>query len=299
MLKIPDSWSDKYQYDLFKELGNKFYDKWESELEEQDKGAVVSQIKEFEKDARLILDKTIPTGILSGYYELDQKIEGFDPGELIVISGATGTGKTLFALNMIMNSFLDGMYPVLIFTLEMTKPQITSRIIQILESDNKLKLKDLPIFFYSSKNEPTIPRMSKAIIEMKEKYGIALVMIDHLHYFSRSIQNQIAELGILTREIKRIAVNEKLPILLLAQPKKKYTSSEPELDDIKGASDITQDADTVIQLQRDVMNAIKNNLLNVYITKNRNKGHIGMTEMVIEPKTWRLRSEEKKYFNND
>lgn len=288
MNKVPRSWSERYRYEVYQELAKDFANRWQEELEEIDDD-FISHISEFHNEAKEILDNASPKGILSGYSDLDTKIKGFDKGELIVISGSTGAGKTLFALNYILNSFKKSFNPVLIFTLEMTKPQITARIMQILEQDGNIyKLEDLPIYFYSSKQEPRIKIMQKTINEMKEKVGLAWIMIDHLHYFSRSIQNQVAELGILTRDIKRIAINENIPIMLLAQPKKKYTSSEPELDDIKGASDITQDADTVIQLSREVMDPDKNDLLEVYITKNRNKGSLGHITMKIMPKTWRL-----------
>jgi len=290
MPKLFANWTEEKRYEAFQELGKEFAEQWEKELEEKDEGATITHISKYETEAVNILNNDKPTGIMTGYYYLDDKIKGFDDGELIVVSGSTGTGKTLFALNCILNSMSKNMNPCLIFTLEMTKPQITARIIQILKADSdKLKIEDLPIFYYASKNEPTIKRINKAVQEMKEKHGIAWVMIDHLHYFSRSIQNQVAELGVLTRDIKRMAVNEKLPVILLAQPKKKSGNDEPELDDIKGASDITQDADTVIQLSRDMMDEKKDHILNVYVTKNRNKGSLGKIEMEIKPKTFRLR----------
>jgi replicative DNA helicase len=289
MSKIPRSWSDKYRYEVYQDLANDYAVRFENEMEELSDDSLVTHIGEFKEDAKKILDNKEITGITTCYRDLDNKIKGFDKGELIIISGATGTGKTLFALNIIINSFKNSFNPILIFTLEMTKPQITARIMQILEEDgNEIELDDLPVFFYSSKREPNIKSMNKAVIEMKEKYGIAWIMIDHLHYFSRSIQNQVAELGILTRDIKRLAVNEKVPVLLLAQPRKKNNNDDPSLDDIKGASDITQDADTVIQLSREISDEEKSNLLEVYVNKNRNKGSLGHITMVIKPITWRL-----------
>jgi len=292
---IPRNWSDEYQLEIFREL----YAKLHRQLEEEDTSAHFIHIGDYEKEA----DEIIQYGgrvrnIGTGYRGLDSLLCGFDKGELIVVSGSTATGKTLFVLNCLINAYLNfsGKFTSLIFSLEMTNPQVTARIKQLLSADLVAEeMKNLPIFMYSSRTSPSISKMRHVMTECQKNHGLDLVIIDHLHYFSRVVDNQANEIGHLVREVKSLAMTFEVPIILVAHTRKRGVGEsidkEPSFDDLRDSSFIAQDADVVVMLKRDIMNPTLNSILNVFVAKNRNKGKVGTLVMNLEDYTYRLREE--------
>lgn len=300
-MSIPKNWSEEYQYETFKALYAKFEQKWDEELNGED--VEIKHIGEFEKEAdEIIAHRGQVKNIATGYKELDGYLEGLDKGELIIVSGSTATGKTLFCLNMLIGAYIlaKQTFSTLVFTLEMTKPQITARIKSLLEdTDYKDELSAMPIYYYSSKKDPSIKTMRSAIEKCKKENGVDLILIDHLHYFSRNVENATTEIGILVREIKKIAVDYDIPILLVSHIRKKLKgeskANDPDIDDLKDSAAIGQDADMVIMLNRDKMDNEKSNQLTVLIEKNRNKGKVGGMQMFIKTPQFKLFEQEEYY----
>jgi len=288
---VPKSWSKDYKLELLREL----YGELEREFEESDSTlAEAKHISEFDKEADEIIKSSGEIkNIGTGYRNLDKLTGGFDKGELIIVSGATATGKTLFALNCLVNSYLHGSkHGTLIFSLEMTNPQVTARIKQMMAADMVgEETNTLPIYFYMSRKPPTLGVMRKTMDILKKEGKLGMVIIDHLHYFSRVVENQSNEIGHLVREIKSLAMEYDVPIVLIAHTRKRVAGESitkaPSLDDLRDSSFIAQDADMVIMLSRDILG--DRFRLNIQVGKNRNKGETGDIDMSIEEFTWRLR----------
>ena len=96
--------------------------------------------------------------------------------------------------------------------------------------------------------------------------------------------NQAAEIARVTREIKSMAIEFDIPIILLSHLRRKPAGAgdkAPQIDDLKDSSSIGQDADVVIMLKRDDIDEDKRNIMNVFVRKNRNKGRTGGLNMNI------------------
>ena len=81
--------------------------------------------------------------------------------------------------------------------------------------------------------------------------GCDMVIIDHLHFFSRSTDNQTNEISKITKEFKEAAVQYEIPLLLLCHIKQGDTTKRPTLESLKGSSSIAQDADIILTVWRD------------------------------------------------
>lgn len=215
-------------------------------------------------------------GIKTGYSDLDDIIGGFADEELVVVGGGTGRGKTQLVQCIMLNQVLENL-PILFITLEMSQIETTIRFMRMIKS--KLVgdiLQNLPIFFYAG-DIINLKVLDEAIKQGKEQ-GIKAVFIDHLHFFSRSIEGTAQEIGLITREIKLMARRYKIPVVLISHIRKLNTaSSMPELDDLKDSSAIAQDADMVIMVNRDANNADyhKQRTSIVRVLKNRRTGKLG------------------------
>ena len=223
----------------------------------------------------IIHGKTI-RGVITGYEFLDTMIEGFRPGDMIVLSGKAGTGKTLisqaFALNIAKKK-----QDVMFFSLEMLPSEIVQRFIALdsnvnmsrfanvvhnstlTDDDNHdinisiSRLENYPLYFYTGDDKLNFDLLSKVATTAVEKYNAQLVIIDHLHYFARGdAHTRTVEIGDLARQIKLLARRLNIPILLIAHLKKVGDFSvEPDIDDLRDSSFIGQDADVVMFVMRD------------------------------------------------
>lgn len=245
----------------------------------------IKPIKEYVPRAlKRLSNPELYDGVPTGYLDLDRIIGGLADEELIVIGGATGSGKTQFAQCIMVNQVLQNR-PILFFTLEMSQIETTIRFMRIVKkfnTDTEL-LKELPIFYYAG-DIVNLKVLEEAIKQGKEQ-GIKLVAIDHLHFFSTISENQAQEIGHITREIKLMARRYKIPIILVSHIRKLHTAtSMPDLDDLKDSSAIAQDADIVLMVRRDINSndPLEQKTLRLRIAKNRRTGKLGNTQYELD-----------------
>ena len=225
-------------------------------------------------------------GISTGYDRLDKITGGFEKEELIVVSGGTGQGKTAMVQCMILNMALNSV-PVLFFTLEMPPVDTTMRFMKMIKSkDAGDVLPDLPIYYYHGDNA-TLEILEEAIKQGVDK-GVKCVVIDHLHFFSMTNQNQASEIGNIAREIKLMARRYHVPIILIAHIRKVNGGGVPSLDDLKDSSGIAQDADMVIMIWRkvDAFEESEKRKLSVRVRKNRRMGVIAGVSFQMDNNTY-------------
>jgi replicative DNA helicase len=211
-------------------------------------------------------------GLSTGYPKLDALTMGLAPGELILIAGKTSRGKTTIAMNISNNVALKG-GRVLFVTLEMTHAEITQRSMFI----NNCRGADLTDAYHTvaantvfqEADELRWDSIDKLMQKAKEEMEVDLVVIDHLHYFTRELQNIAEDLGRITKEFKKNAIRHKVPVILISHVRKTGDDKEATMEDMRGSSYMAQDADIVLMVGRDPENPQSTM---VRIEKNRNRG---------------------------
>lgn len=211
-------------------------------------------------------------GLSSGYKKLDRLTLGMKAGELILLAGKTSRGKTTLALNIANNVALAGQ-TVLFVTLEMTHDEITQRSMFINGCTGDDLTEDYEAVasrtVFQATDELRWDSIDKLMEKAKLEMGVDLVIIDHLHYFTRELNNVAEDLGRITKEFKKNAIRHSVPVILISHVRKTMNDKEATMDDMRGSSYMAQDADIVLMVGR--LDEDPDNTL-VKIEKNRNRG---------------------------
>lgn len=207
-------------------------------------------------------------GLSSGYTKIDGLTKGLVGGEMIIVAGKTSRGKTTLALNIANNVALAGK-SVLFVTLEMTHEEITSRTMYINGGDTEDYYKASALIAFQKVDELDWKSIDKLIEKAKVDLDVSLVVIDHLHYFTRELANVAEDLGRITKEFKKNAIRHKVPIMLISHVRKTSRGEEATMDDLRGSSYMAQDADIVLMVGKIQE---RPDVTLVRIEKNRNRG---------------------------
>lgn len=233
-------------------------------------------------------------GYSTGYKQLDYYLRHVAEGDLIILTGNTGEGKSAFGVSLTKN-FLEQQLGCLWFSFELSGQELLERFSE--------KPTNMPIFhlprIISSKSADWI---EKKIVEGIKFHNTKVVFIDHLHYLTddATVRNKnLPEiLGDLCRRFKMIARKYRVIVFLLAhvrkvsQSTKKGVVNRPTLDDLAGSAAIGQEADTVLVIQRigkkrskkidiDEIAELSTDV-KVYIDKNRRLGRLGSITMMFD-----------------
>lgn len=211
-------------------------------------------------------------GITTGYWTLDRMTAGLCGGDLDVIAAPSSVGKTLLCVNMMSRQIILG-HKVAFITLEMTKRSILQRLYAIMGREYfDMVMADKPILV---QEQDRIPYQSvKYSVEQAKEWGAEVVYIDHLHYFSRSMENQAEGLGAITQEFKIVAKEYDIPIVLVSQLRK-TEGRRPTGDDLRGSALIKQDADIVLILDKDEEHMKQDGTTdNVRVTLDKNRDRL-------------------------
>ena len=257
-------------------------------------------------------------GIPSGFYKLDSLTNGFQNSELIIIAGRPSIGKTAFSLTLSMNAIKYSKMPILFFSLEMSKEQLIYRLLAMETNISQSQLKygklykldwiklskvlkilsKLPFFIDDKPNLNISSIQSKIKVLFSNQQKIGLIIIDYLQLIENSRlsnKNRAYQLSQITRSLKNLAREFKLPIIALSQLNRNVElrlNKKPILADLKESGSIEQDADLVILLSKHQNLSFKNlnNLVNPYqiiidvaIAKQRN-GPIGTIQLKFDQK---------------
>lgn len=205
-------------------------------------------------------------GLSTGIKKVDDMTQGFVPGELMIISGQTSHGKTQLSNNIMLNAAKNG-HKVMFVTMEMTKQETADRF-NMLTADEDIGEGKI---FLNMRADLAYTDVTKLVEKAKEK-GCDLVVIDHLHYFSRSVENATQEVSKIVKEFKGAAVQYELPIILICHVRKMAPKKHPTIEDLRDSSLIAQDADMVLIVWRDDSPTSKNpSEVEVTLWKNRNR----------------------------
>jgi len=238
-------------------------------------------------------------GLTSGYEQLDSLTTGFKPGEMVVVAGRPGMGKTSFALNMAVEMAKKGA-TILFFTIEMPASQLVRRIFSHeclinaknfttgrLEPDeyNRLwqqvdTLSALPFYIDESSYLTIADIRSKAKKIRVEAGRLDAVFIDYIQLMRDSSysDDRVREVEAISRNIKLFAKDLGIPVITLAQLSRKAEDRKdgiPMLSDLRDSGAIEQDADVVMFIHRDMSKeGREREIASILVRKNRN-GQMG------------------------
>ncbi|MBL7666068.1 MAG: replicative DNA helicase [Bacteriovoracaceae bacterium] len=229
-------------------------------------------LKSLENAAR---NKGEVSGLPTGFKEIDKRLLGLQPGQLVVLAARPAMGKTALALNFAVNAAKSSALPVAIFSLEMLSPELGMRILSseaaidatrlktknFLDSDLKniatavQELTNLPLFINDAA-DITLVDIRSQCRKIKIEQGLALVVIDYLqlmqsHTNSIQREQQISEIS---RGLKNLAKELECPVVALSQLNRAVESrvdKRPMVSDLRESGSIEQDADIVMLVYRD------------------------------------------------
>lgn len=211
-------------------------------------------------------------GTSCGYHDLDKKIAGLQPGHLVIIAGRPGMGKSALAMNIAQHISYDKLLPTLIFSMEMDKEEIVSRMASAWASVNireqfededwkgiqggleKISKSRMWIDSSSAINIGHVFAVSQKVKHMEQ--GLGLVVVDYLQLMGSNQENRVQQLAEITRGLKKLAGDLKVPVIGLSQLNRdveRRDNKRPRLSDLREAGTIEQDADVVMFIYRDVV----------------------------------------------
>jgi replicative DNA helicase len=260
---------------------------------------------------------TMLTGLPTGFADFDRISQGLNRGNLIIIAGRPGMGKTSLALNVGQHVAIREKRTVGIFSLEMSQQELALRIL-CSEADisfsrlraNRLTQKEWgrifqvvrglegsPFYIDDSPNPSLLEVASKAR-RLKAERGLALIVLDYLQLMQAGgrHENRNLEIAAISRGLKQLAKELEIPVIALSQlsrqPERRGSDHRPQLADLRESGSIEQDADMVAFIYRDeVYNPKEENrgLAELIIAKHRN-GETGTVELVFLGETTSFKS---------
>jgi len=236
---------------------------------------------------------------LSKYDLLDKVTWWFKPWELIILAARPAMGKTSFVLNLAENASTKLWKSVAIFSLEMGSEQLADRMISMLswipmrqiakwdlqDNDfikigNAMEKLGWANIYLDDKWWATVQEIKSKLRKIKmEKWWLDLVIIDYLQlmtWSNRFAWNRVQEISEISRWLKEIARELKVPVIALSQLSRAVESrpdKRPQLSDLRESWAIEQDADMVFMLYREEYydnETDRKHIANIFIRKNRN-----------------------------
>ena len=219
------------------------------------------------------------SGTSTGFPDLDRMTSGMHDGQLIIIAGRPAMGKTAFALNIALHVGSNQGLPVGVFSLEMSAEEVTGRLLsakgEIPQSELKTghlenwrgfydaaeSLEKAPIFIDDTAGISILNLRSRARQLMSRVGGkLGLIVVDYLQLMSgesggRNDANRAQEIAEISRGLKGLARELKVPVIALSQLKREVDTrpnKRPLMSDLRESGSIEQDADVIIFLYREV-----------------------------------------------
>lgn len=214
---------------------------------------------------------TMLTGVPTGFIDFDRISQGLNRGNLIIIAGRPGMGKTSFALNMAQHATIREKKTVGIFSLEMSQQELALRIL-CSEADisfgrlrsNRVSQKewtriiqtvrsigDAPLFIDDSPN-PSLLELASKSRRLKAERGLSVVIVDYLQLMQAGgkYENRNLEIAAISRGLKQLAKELEIPVIALSQlsrqPERRGSDHRPQLADLRESGCLA--GDTLVTL---------------------------------------------------
>jgi replicative DNA helicase len=238
------------------------------------------------------------TGVPSGFRDIDRLTSGFQPGNLVIVAARPSMGKSAFGLCAASNIAIRHQVPVALFTLEMSKSEVTQRLMcseakvesQRLRSGKLApddwprltaacdKLAKAPIYVDDTGSITMMEIRSKARRLKSKEPTLGLIVVDYLQLMTSgsSAENRVQEVSQISRNLKILARDLDVPILAMSQLSRAVEQrhdKRPILSDLRESGSIEQDADLVAFIYRDEYyneDSPDQGLAEVILAKHRN-----------------------------
>jgi len=255
-------------------------------------------------------------GVETGFFELDDMLNGLQKSEMLIVAARPSMGKTAFAMNIIEHVSADSLLPCAVFSLEMSKQQLAQRMLcsrgqidahklrkGMLQAHEYAHLANVvgelakaPIWVDDSAGLTPLDLRAKAR-RLKLQQDVKLIMIDYMQLMDNpgpeSRQQQISEIS---RGIKQVARELNVPVIALSQLNRASEGRDghrPRMSDLRESGSIEQDADVIMLLHREDYyrmsepDFVPDNIAEVIIAKQRN-GPTGTVKLTFMNKTTRF-----------
>lgn len=229
----------------------------------------------------------------TGFADLDAQLSGgLRSGNLVIVAGRPGMGKTSLATNIGLHAAQAGKV-VALLSMEMSEQEITDRLIAQIgrvsladviagrlegESGDRMltavsQLRDIPLVLDDQGGLTLFDAVSKAR-SIRRRHGLDLLVIDYLQLMSGSGDNRNSELEQVTRGLKALAKELVIPIVLLSQLSRKCDEQRrrPVMSDLRDSGAIEQDADVIMFIYRDEVynpDSFDKGTAEILVSKNR------------------------------
>ena len=230
----------------------------------------------FNEISELMERKGTITGVSTGFTELNRMTNGFQKSDLIIIAARPAMGKTAFALNIAQYAALHDDRTVVIFSLEMSASQLVQRMLCTEATVESQKIKEGTVgsdelkrlvevmepmsrakLFIDDTGGATVPEIRSKCRRLRARHGLDMIVIDYLQLMQsgggRKSDSRTQEVSDMTRQLKLLARELDVPVVLLAQLNRGPETRQdhtPMIADLRESGSIEQDADMVILLYR-------------------------------------------------
>jgi len=252
------------------------------------------------------------TGLATGFRDLDKKLAGLQPANLVIIAARPAMGKSALTMNIATNVALQ-QKPVALFSLEMSKEEIVQRILASVGRVDSMKLRSGQLGPLWQRVVDAASRMYQAPIyiddspivtvtdirakcrRLKRKKGLALVIVDYLQLMQGTArENRQQEIAEISRSLKNLARELDVPVIGLSQLNRSLEAREdkrPRLSDLRESGSLEQDADVVMFIYRHEYyhpeDQENKGLAEIIIAKHRS-GSTGTVKMTFLPEFTRF-----------
>src|ERR671937_112798 len=282
---------------------------WERQSRVSSEFSHIEQLlkESFERITALYEAGADVTGVPSGFRDLDRLTSGFQPGNLVIVAARPSMGKSALGLCIAANLALRHETPVALFTLEMSKSEVTQRLLcseAKVESQRlrtgKLaqddwprlvaagdKLMKAPIYVDDTGSITMMEIRSKARRLKTKEPNLGLIIVDYLQLMTSGVtaENRVQEVSQISRNLKVLARDLDVPILAMSQLSRAVEQrhdKRPILSDLRESGSIEQDADLVMFIYRDEYynpdETDQQGLAEIHLAKHRN-GPTGVVKL--------------------
>lgn len=213
-------------------------------------------------------------GLSTGFVDLDHKTNGLHPGQLIIVAGRPGMGKTSFAMNIAEHVAIVGKTPVAVFSMEMSAEELALRVLSSfgridqgrlrsgqledrdwdrLVSASRL-IREAPLFIDETGALSPFELRARAR-RLVRRHDVKLIVVDYIQLMQGNgrADNRTAEISEISRSLKALAKELKVPVIALSQLSREVERREnkrPLMSDLRESGSIEQDADLILFIYR-------------------------------------------------
>lgn len=214
-------------------------------------------------------------GLRTGFRDLDRLLAGLQPGQLVVIGARPGIGKSTLGLDLARANAIGDNVPSAIFSLEMSKVEIVTRLLSaeakvplhvlrsgMLSDDDWTRLarrmgeiSEAPLYVDDTANMTLMEIRAKAR-RLKQRHDLRLVVVDYLQLMTspKRVESRQQEVADLSRGLKLLAKELEVTVVAMSQLNRgpeQRADKRPQLSDLRESGGVEQDADVVLLLHRD------------------------------------------------